>query len=466
MKPSRLAEIGLLIAAIAVVMTTAGCQSYHPKPLDLSDRLSSMEQRVDRIKSGDPTVFKRAGTEKDKPYSAADGLTLVEAELVALYFNPDLRLARIQVEAPLAGARESGRLPDPRLGLEGSRFLEEVGGQPWIWGAGLNLTIPLSGRLKVERAKAWAEYTAAWRAAAAAEWELLNQLRADWIRWSALKADMQAIQNHLKEIAPFLRIAESLAQAGELRPSEARVFRINDAAMRTDLEGLKGQAEEMRLTILGAMGLLAEAPVELIPQLDLDLIPAPEGRRRALLLKNHPGLQLARARYEAAEQALKHEIYKQYPDLVIGFGYGSEIGRAKLPFMFGLPIPVWNMNRRGIAEARSNRKAVAGAVEAMYENLVNRLDRAETALRSARNRREITIKELVPHLQDQIKEFRQLAKLGELNVLLLEDALHRSLEAERELIAIARSRALAVNKINALTTPCLVLQPEPKEARP
>src|SRR5690606_27549289 len=84
-----------------------------------------------------------------QPFNADDGLTLPEAEAVALFFNPHLRVARLEAGVELATAEQAGRWQDPELHVEGGWIL---GGMPnpWFVGAGVSFTIPLSGRPGVE----------------------------------------------------------------------------------------------------------------------------------------------------------------------------------------------------------------------------------------------------------------------------------------------------------------------------
>ena len=75
------------------------CQQYAPSRLDLNAYHASLTAR-------DPfsgEVGKYAGrlatpTTQSTTFDAKDGLTLAEAEVVALFFNPDLRLARLRAD--------------------------------------------------------------------------------------------------------------------------------------------------------------------------------------------------------------------------------------------------------------------------------------------------------------------------------------------------------------------------------
>src|SRR5688500_6942902 len=113
-----------LLLFIPSPLVVAGCQPYARAPLDLSEH-----QRV--VEARDPTGSEVVGyaqqlareTERTTaPYDPADGLSLGEAEVVALFFNPALRTARLRARVPMVGAAEAGRWEDPELRVDAERI--------------------------------------------------------------------------------------------------------------------------------------------------------------------------------------------------------------------------------------------------------------------------------------------------------------------------------------------------------
>ena len=151
MKPLALALL------LACPCTLVACQRYRPRPLDLPRHHAAVEARdpsatdVVAYANGLAAVSGGAGT-----YDPSDGLSLDEAEVVALYFNPQLRVARLRADVPRFGAAEAGRWQDPEFGIDAERIIESVE-HPWVLGGTLSFTIPLSGRLGVEKEQARAE---------------------------------------------------------------------------------------------------------------------------------------------------------------------------------------------------------------------------------------------------------------------------------------------------------------------
>ena len=74
-----------------------------------------------------------------------------------------------------------------------------------------------------------------------------------------------------------------------------------------------------------------------------------------LSLTSHPIVKTALAKLEHTELELKTEILKQYPELKIGPLAGNEEGKDRIGVVAGITLPLWNRNRKGIAEAEANR---------------------------------------------------------------------------------------------------------------
>src|SRR5688500_9857716 len=92
-------------------ITLAGCQTYQRRPLDFARHRAGWEARD--VASAPVSEYAQRlsalGHPQGGKFDTSDGLTLPEAEVVALFFNPQLRIARLRARVPLLGAREAGR---------------------------------------------------------------------------------------------------------------------------------------------------------------------------------------------------------------------------------------------------------------------------------------------------------------------------------------------------------------------
>ena len=443
----------------------SSCAEYAPRPLDLAADLAAWRTLDPSDEAVGELARRLEAVDANQPDpNAAEGMTLARAEAVALDFNPQLRSARLAARVPLAGATEAGRWDDPEFELDALRILENVDHR-WIVAGGLSLTIPVSGRLAVEKDKAWAEYSAAWREVAVAEWELLGKLRAAWRDWSAQRRRVALLQEYLVGLKAIGQTAAKLAAAGELRPADARVFRIEQATRETELAERRASVEQKRRDVLSLLGLSPETPLPLEPAPAAPHLDLPAGERPVAICRNHPKLNLARAEYEVAEQALRKEIRKQYPDITIGGLYENEEGQSRIGLGLGIPIPVLNRNQRGIAEATAARDAARARAQAALSEVMAHLAEVEGRLASARRGGKALREQVAPLVRQQIDEIRKLAELGEVDALLIQDALARSLETNLAILEAQSAEALAAEELAAMLRPRWVAQEEQRTTK-
>ena len=106
----RFLRAGATLAITVSVATLTGCQFYQPSPLDASSHTGAWR---DRGPSDEKVRDFARRIETTAPRSVAfnpkDGLTLAEGEVVALVYNPDLRVARLKAGVAQATAEHAGR---------------------------------------------------------------------------------------------------------------------------------------------------------------------------------------------------------------------------------------------------------------------------------------------------------------------------------------------------------------------
>lgn len=454
----------LLLSSALLAMV--GCQTYEPRPVDsLAYSRAWAEQLVDV----EPVHDYAAALQRFEPevakFDLADGIELREAEAIALFFNPQLRLARAQGNVPLATAREAGWWPDPQVQAQVMRFTDQgdespLGivnddyvDEPWIVTAGINFTIPVSGRLAAEQDVRWSQYDGAWRDIVVHEWRLLTRLRDEWFTWSTARERVAVTRSYMDRLDIVAATADQIATAGEMQPTEARVLQIELARERARLIEFEAAERSHRLAALALMGLSPEAPVELHPTAFVTRIIIEPGDRRAALVENHPQVRAAEAGYEISEQQLRLEISMQYPDIQIGPGFNWEEGFWRVGLGIALPIPVWNHNRQGVARAQEVREVARQEVEVAIQAAVTSWALIETKLDYAAQQRAFLEEQVAPLVDQQVDESRKLLALGEINVLVLRDALASSLAAKLRILEVRLSEARAANQLAQMLTP-------------
>ena len=445
-----------MLTAGALAAGLAGCRTYEAKPIELSSaRDAFLDRTPDRPEVAAFAQSLDHGADAES-FDPSDGLTLGEAEIVGLFFNSDLRLARAQAGVAEANAANAGLWPDPVFGLEWTRLLESSLSPNELFGS-IAFTIPISGRLEVEKARLGAAHAEALAAVAAMEWETRIELRRRWCDWTAARALLDATAAFLGQAESLLEIVDAMERLGELSRVEARLFRLERVKALAQLDRFAAIEEESRLAILRLLGLPPASAFDLIPA---SLGAAEHGESASLegdpdaeALRDNPRLAVAVAAYAVAEKALEEAIRAQIPDLGVTPGYGEQDGLRQFTLGVFLPIPIFNGNRQAIEAAYAKRQVARLEVERVLETIVADAALARTELRSLMRQRAIVEGELVPLVELQYAEARDLARLGEVDTLILLDGLKQQHDAKLRLVESRRDERLAVLALEAIAGP-------------
>ncbi|MEM1442907.1 MAG: TolC family protein, partial [Verrucomicrobiota bacterium] len=221
-----------------------GCETYDPQFLDPAAHRTEWSER-DATRESVEAFAERVGKSpsQDRSFDARDGLTLPEGQVVALIFNPDLRVARLRAGVARATAEHAGLWEDPVLSVDVLNVTQSVP-DPWVIGSALAFTIPVSGRLEVEKARAEAEMHAELERVSEAEWEVIRDVAHDWLEWSAEGYKLEETRTILGELNSVVASTSRLVEAGELLRTEAALFSIEQASRRAERDRLSAAVEE------------------------------------------------------------------------------------------------------------------------------------------------------------------------------------------------------------------------------
>ncbi|HEY2395146.1 MAG TPA: TolC family protein [Rudaea sp.] len=322
---------------------------------------------------------------------------------VALVWNPQLAIARAQVDAALAHEGAAGQLQNPQLTLQSEYARSEP--HPWLYGLSLDLLLPGSQRRELEREAAHIE-------TGAARWQLMEQI---WIVRNTLLKALTDRESAARRLDLLIRLAD--VQDRLIALERQRIAAGEDAAdellatgqAHIDIEQQLAQARAERsnadAALAAALG-VAPAAVDGIriewsewgqpPQVD----GAALGQAREQALRSRPDLSAALDAYADAENRLHQAILRQYPQFHLLPGYYWDHGIAKFPFNVGFDLPL-NSNAGEIAEARAARDVagrrmlatqagILGAIEAAGRSeaqVRSGVDASEKAQQTARDQR-------------------------------------------------------------------------------
>lgn len=376
-----------LLLPLAASATLVGCAEFVDRPLaPVATTTAFHARRLDApglLRYLDADHGRRRADERPQTWD------LESLTVAALYFHPDLDLARAQRDVIEAGAITAAQRPNPTISLSPTYVTHNPFGlSPWL--AGINPSIPIetAGKRDYRIAHARHQSEAAWLKIAVAAWQVRSRLRACLVTlYAAERATALWTERRAAE-AVLVRLLEERLAAGELSRPEVTLGHL--ALQHTDLalREAERQRAEARIQLADALGLpaLALAGVELsfatledLPK--LESLPFERLRRQALL--GRADLLAALADYSASQSALQIEITKQYPDLHIGPGYNFNQGENRWVFGLSLSVPILNQNEGPIAEAEARRKEATIRFIALQDKVAGEIDRTLAGARAA-----------------------------------------------------------------------------------
>lgn len=451
------------LAVLATVVVSA-CHSYSAEPVDLEAHArefaaraldgASVRQFAERLRSRDPTL---------PGFDLGDGLTLGEARYVALLFNAELRTIRLRAGVARASAENAGRWADPELNGDFAKILESVD-HPWVVGGSLGLTLPITGRPGLEKELAESRHAEALVQARVAEARVLNELDKSWAQWSADRLAVELLEELVAQLTALEAIAARLSAGQLITRVEARAFTLERLTRQSQLLHANSSLGAAEVDLKQLLGLPPDRAVPLLPATGVgQRIADPEQRR--VLLADGPRVAIARQEHDVSEHHLALAIRKQWPELTLFPGWQEEDGQPRAALGFRLPLPLWNGNAREIAETRAAREVAAEVLRGNFERATQDLARAERRFLAAQSRRRLVDVELVPLAEQQVVEGRRLAELGQLDTLLILDAVTRAYEAKAMALEAVLAETEATIEINGLFWPTLEVGDATEAAR-
>jgi cobalt-zinc-cadmium efflux system outer membrane protein len=442
-----------LALAVVLVMGVA-CIRYHPRPIAPAKTMEDLEAR--RLDSPELGGFLTANKEVASwPPAAWD---LKSLTLAALYYHPDMDIARAQWGVARGGRITAGERPNPTLnplmGYNTTSPTSEV--TPWIPEIALELTIETAGKrgIRIAEARHLAE-AARWQILSTA-WSVRSRLRGALLEvyasgeLAALLADQERLQTE------FVRILEIQREAGEVSTFDLTQSRVAlDASRLAAIEAARAK-EEALAQLAAALGVSRRAVDGIAISFDAFRrtepdFPAGEVRRHAVL--NRSDIRAALADYEASQSALKLEIAKQYPDIRLGPGYQLDQTDSKWTIGLVLDLPILSRNRGPIAEAAASREESAARFLALQSQVISELDAAIEDCRAAL-RKFRAAEDLATNLAGQERTARAQRELGEISPLeFLGIQLELNAGAQARLEALVQAQEAVGRLENAAQSP-------------
>jgi outer membrane protein TolC len=382
----------LFVLAILGVLVT-GCTEVSPEPLSTATNASDLENRT----LDDPRlrafVLASLGSEAEPGRGISWDLTTLT--LAAVYYHPELDIARARLALSRARVITAGQRPNPILNFAAIVNTAAVAGAiapgaiPLTIGPVINLIVETYGKREARVAQAGQLTEAASWDLATAGWQVRGGVRGALLDLWAARQRMALIRQRLDLEEQLVRLLERRREVGEASAFDASRERIARAQIAVDLRGFERAAAAAEAQLATAIGIpvraLAEATLSFAAFEHArplsDGVAGGELRRRAL--NGRTDIEAALAEYEAAQAGLQLAVANQYPNVTLGPGYNYDIGVNKFSLSPALDLPVFNQNQGQIAEALAKRQEAAAKFTAVQAGIIGAIDVALASYKAA-----------------------------------------------------------------------------------
>ncbi len=326
-----------------------------------------------------PLQIPQAGGLPQSDYS------LLDLEDIAMRNSPVIAMASARVRAAQGNWLQAGLPPNPNVGYVGQQLgshgeAEQQGvfvGQKFITGK----------KLRLDRETAAWQVQQAERNLEAFRLRVLTDVRIGYYnvliaqRRRDLTEELVSISLQGVDAAQALFRGEEVSEADPLRATvEAETARIL-------LQNAINQHMESFRRLIAVLG-VPDMPLQRIEgELKADDLSVTWQEELERLLAESPELSAAVANVEAARWAIRRAYAQVVPDITVfavlqdDRSTGSSNGNLRVT----LPLPLWNRNQGGIAQARAQATAADRAVDRLTLSLQARLATAFQSYESARN---------------------------------------------------------------------------------
>jgi len=374
------------------------------------------------------------------PAVSAAGLSLEGAVQAALMGNRDLAAARFAVKKAEGRLRQSGLLPNPEVELSG--FSDFVAGSEseGEFTIGLHQTFPLTSRLSLARDVSRVGVAEALREVRDRERLLVARVQELYVRELAARRRESAARQAGAEAGELARLSGERLAAGQGSPAESAMAKVEEQRWLTSSTAAATEAESFRLELKTALGLAADAPLELTQSLE-SVVETLRGRASSTRASYRPDVELALLQSDRASAETRLARASAWEGVRIGVEYLQDRGMDApegidtghfLGVKVSLPLPVWDRKAGEIEASQAVQEQRTAQVRALELEVANSIAAARRRAALLDDQWRVFGRETRPVIEAAERDMAQGFKEGRIEArdLLLVRAQNAGLRAE------------------------------------
>jgi len=410
-----------------------GCAPFQDHPLNPADSAAHIEARTLSSPALREFIEGVVGHRAAWPFKTwnIDRLTLA-----AIYYHPDLALARAQAETADAATMTAAQRLNPSITVTPTWIRNlATAAVPWIAASAINIPIETAGKRGFRIDKTEHLTDAARLRIADAAWLARGRLRLAMLEAYAAQAAERLLQRQLTIQQAMTERLEQQLSVGEITHLEVIRSHLALNQLQLNVSATRKRGAESRVMLAAATGV----PVDALTGIELDftalskppeLDSIPIQNLKEIALRQRPDVLAALADYAAAQSALQLEIANQYPNIQANPGYAWEMGEHRWALGATLQLPILHQNQGPIAEAEAKRHELAVRFEALQMRILGDIDRAHAGL-TAVHAKWLDAEKQMRLQQENLQSAQALFQAGETDPLALLGAELEGAVAER-----------------------------------
>jgi outer membrane protein, heavy metal efflux system len=326
----------------------AACAQFEEKPLSAEATGAAFSERS----LSDPGLLcflKQEG-------ASSGAWSLDQLALAGVYFHGDVALAIAEADEVSAAITTARQRPNPVFTFAPQWTGSPLAFTPWFFLTSIAIPIETAHKrsYRIEQAEALAD-ASRWRVSARA-WTARSRVRAAMLECYGAKENTRLLQREESLNQDVITKLEAQMEVGDISPPEISQARLMLNRTRLSLQDARRLGTMAEARLAAAVGIpLPELAAAALDFSAFERLPGTiSSQIRRVALTQRADLIALLDEYVAAESALKLELAKQYPDLMLqpGYDYNSGQNRWQLHFVFTIPL---NQNRGPIAQAEAKR---------------------------------------------------------------------------------------------------------------
>ena len=399
------------LPGLVTLVTIAACSSipYSPRPLDTDATAAEFLGRSPQLDGLKQFAQANGYKADDWPPEQWD---LPELTLVALYFNPDVRIARARARVAHAELRTvsqphawSGRVKPE---YHSRRFPDTDG--PWTLGLELEIPLVAQGKRAAQAERNAFLADAADLDIANAAWAARARVRDHYLELRASRDALDALDAQLAARQEMIGLVSRRVDAGMLSARELMAERGALAQLDQSRHVELARQQRAGARLASALGL----PLEVLERMSLRFAvqaPAPpelDARAlRRMALRNRLDVHRKLLEFGAADAEVKAAVAAQNPEITLGPGYTWDQGDNLWSLAVGLSLPSAERSRASILEAQARRELAVEQFAAAQSDAIGLAASAGAQYRLAAERKALADRQLQAQQEHESRTNRQ-----------------------------------------------------------